>query len=233
MHRSQSILETRPILRKTRPLSSGEDVKSTTELFISEKVSFWNFEFEISNLILGGEIRHPTPVMVRCLPGYELRKGDQEEKYTRSNILCKAGQLHYYHGTKDYRIASDLQCVKLPPPEGPKWPGTAACPNPIDDIKYEIIDTFIKSGKYGFVYELSIPAKLNRYSIAMEYPDREPSVNIQTWTLNYFGFYSQYVVFHPKSEQVEEDDHRKFVIVLEGLKDLEKPEFHLFDKVIR
>ena len=52
----------------------------------------------------GGEVRHPTPVIVRCLPGYELRK--EGKKHERNNILCKAGELNFWHGTKIYQPAT-------------------------------------------------------------------------------------------------------------------------------
>ena len=126
-----------------------------------------------------------------------------------------------------------MKCEKLPPKDAPKWKGTPACPLPInDDLKYEVIDAFEKNGKYGFVYELSVPAKLSGYSIALEYPEGSKGANLQTWNLNYFGFYAKYVVFHPGTSPVKGDDHRKSVVVIEGLESLTKPEFHLFDKVI-
>ena len=101
-----------------------------------------------------------------------------------------------------------------------------------DDLKFEVIDTFKKSNKYGFVFEISVPAKLTGYTIALQYPTDASGTNLQTWNLDYFGFYAKYVVFHPGRNQVEGDDHRKSVIVMEGLNTLEKPEFHLFDKMI-
>lgn len=169
-----------------------------------------------------GQQLHPTPIQIQCAPGFTLRTKEGEE-YNRSNVVCKARRV----------VPEGLKCAKNPDPpvEVPKWkPG---CPEPyIEDMKYNVIDKFNRNGKFGYVYELTTPVKFAKFSIAFEYPDGMTGGNFQTWNLRFYNFYKQYVLFHPKLQQVEGDNPQKHVIVLENMDFDSTPKFHLFDRIV-
>ena len=102
-------------------------------------------------------------------------------------------------------------------------------------MNFQVLDHFYRSSKYGFVFEITTPQKVNAFSIALEYPPGSTNSNLQTWNLEYYGFYDDYVLFHSRKEALRTpgDNHQKHVIVMDGLDTNALPKFHLFDRVIK
>ena len=100
-------------------------------------------------------------------------------------------------------------------------------------MNFNVIEHFTKGGKFGFVFEITTPQKVEHFSIALEYPLGSTGANFQTWNLEYFGFYYEYVVFHSKHFKPLADNQQKHVIVMEGQNIKDVPKFHLFDKIIK
>ena len=100
-------------------------------------------------------------------------------------------------------------------------------------MNFNVIEHFKKSQKYGFVFEITTPLKLEKFSIALEYPLGSTGAHFQTWNLEFFGFYRDYVVLHSKKIKTENDNQQKHVIVMEGQNIQDIPKFHLFDEIIK
>ena len=100
-------------------------------------------------------------------------------------------------------------------------------------MNFNVIEHFTRNGKFGFVFEITTPQKLNEFSIALEYPLGSTGANFQTWNLEFFGFYSDFVVFHSKKFKTQGDNEQKHVIVMEGQNINDIPKFHLFDDIIK
>ena len=57
------------------------------------------------------------------------------------------------------------------------------------------------------------------FSVAFQYPSGSTGANIQTWNLNYFNFFPDFVLFHSQkaSRNHENDDPNKTVLLVENL----------------
>lgn len=82
-----------------------------------------------------------------------------------------------------------------------------------------VMDKFVKGGNFGFVFQLQVPSDFTYYSILIEYPQGVFGANFQTWNLNYFGFYEQYVMLHakPTTQAIKGDDRFQHSLVMENV----------------
>ena len=57
------------------------------------------------------------------------------------------------------------------------------------------------------------------FSIAFQYPSGSTGANLQTWNLNYFNFYPDFVLFHSQkaARNHENDDPNRTVLLVENL----------------
>jgi len=57
------------------------------------------------------------------------------------------------------------------------------------------------------------------FSVAFQYPSGSTGANLQTWNLNYFNFYPDFVLFHSQKayKNHENDDPNKTVVLVENI----------------
>ncbi|CBY35533.1 unnamed protein product [Oikopleura dioica] len=165
-----------------------------------------------------GFAEHPKPVDVVCSPGYKLVKASNERLYD-GDIVCQQRE-----------IVPELKCKKKEKKPSPQWKPT--CPQPIKDgVNVTVVDMFKMNGqKTGYVFRLD--TKMNEdFSVAFQYPSGSTGANLQTWNLNYFNFYPDFVLFHSQKayKNHENDDPNKTVVLVENIDSDEIPRFHLFE----
>jgi hypothetical protein len=79
------------------------------------------------------------------------------------------------------------------------------------------MDKFVRGEKFGFVFMLDVPEEHRMYSILVEYPDGVFGANFQSWNLNFFGFYENYVMLHSKPIKLDGDNEYKHALVMANL----------------
>ncbi|CAG5110455.1 Oidioi.mRNA.OKI2018_I69.chr2.g4856.t1.cds [Oikopleura dioica] len=165
-----------------------------------------------------GVPEHPKPVDVVCSPGYKLVLASTDRNYS-GDLVCQ-----------QRKLVPAVKCKKKEKNPRPEWKPN--CPQPIKDgINVTVVDMFNQNqGKTGYVFRLDTQMN-GEYSVAFQYPSGSTGANFQTWNLDFFNFYPDFVLFHSQRpwKNHEKDDPNKTVILVENLDSDEMPRFHLFE----
>jgi len=198
-----------------------------------------------------------TEVNCTCDRGYTLV--DYQNNPTTTAVKCTNGELQ--PRVNCAKVIDDTPSTQTPPTYAPptyaptmaptkrpttttQWTGQfpQGCPQPIENaIEVEIVDQFLRYDRYGYAIRIRVDQTKNpnpnkRFALALNLhslSERKGAGNYQTWNLQYWNFYENFVVFQSKSAATSTDinDENSVLLVGENQRTSEIPEILFFGSV--